>query len=495
MATSAGENDLDVIVIGAGISGINAGYRLMTQCPSKRFTILENRFDMGGTWDLFKYPGIRSDSDLHTFGFPWRPWPEKYAIASGGLIKSYLRDSASIHGIDKKIRYGHKLVRGNWSSEQQKWQLSVEVRDEHSTETQTKTFYTRFLVLGTGYYNYEEPLESEINGLRNFKGTTVHPQFWPEELDYSGKRVVVIGSGATAITLLPVLAEQAKMVTMLQRSPSYILALPQDDPIGRFLHWILPSSIATKLVRLKWILMAFFFFQLCRAFPNLSKKVLKKRTTDLLPKNMPFSPNFEPTYNPWDQRVCLCPDGDFFKSLHGGHADIATGHIDTVTEKGITLKSGQKLEADIIVTATGLKLRAGGGAKLSVDGVPYNFGENLVWRGILLQNLPNVAMIMGYTNASWTLGADAAANHICRLLNSMDANGQTSAVPTLADPSSVKPMSALNLKSTYIIRAEGTLPRSGDKAPWQARRNYFFDLWVSTRSSLTDGIKYYSVSS
>jgi len=485
--------DMDVVIIGAGISGINAAYRLQTKCPNKSYTIIEDRFDMGGTWDLFQYPGIRSDSDLQTFGFAWRPW-QGDTIARGDLIKTYIKESASLHGIDTKISYGHRLVGADWRSESQSWSLQVDVHDRKWKVTARKTFNAKFLILGTGYYNYEEPLDVVIHGLENFKGTVVHPQFWPGQLDYKDKKVVIIGSGATAVTLLPVLAETAGKVTMLQRSPGYIVARPKADAVGDFIKRWLPLWLAHEVIRLRFSLLGLFFFNFCKAYPEAAKRALKKRTSALLPPNVEYSPHFEPKYNPWDQRMCLCPDGDFYTSLHAGKAGVATGVVETMTSDKIILESGQEIEADIIVTATGLKLRVGGGAKISVDGEPYEVGKHFVWRGVMLQNLPNAALVLGYTNASWTLGADAAALHICRLLNSMDIKGQTSVVPFIEDPDSVKPMQAMNLKSTYLIRAKGTMPMAGDKAPWTARRNYFIDTWQSRRSNLVDGLKFFSVS-
>lgn len=354
--------DYDVIIVGSGISGINSAYRVQTQVPNATYTILEARGGLGGTWDFFKYPGIRSDSDLHTFGFPWRPWTERRAIADGPSIVRYLKESAEEYGIDKKIQYNHKVISADWSSDTLNWSLEV----QHNGET--KTMRGRFLILGTGYYNYDEPMESKIPGLERFKGTTVHPQFWPEDLDYSNKKMVIIGSGATAVTLLPVVAKTASHVTMLQRSPSYVLSLPNGDPLGEFYHRFLPLSWAHKLDRYRFLVFGFLFYHFCRFFPNAARGVLAKATKKQLPPSVLFDPHFVPTYNPWDQRLCLCPDGDFYEAMRSGKADVVTGHIKTVTEKGILLESGETITADIICTATGLKLKIAGGMTFTVDG-------------------------------------------------------------------------------------------------------------------------------
>lgn len=486
------QHDFDVLVIGAGISGINIAYRLQTQCPHKTFAILENRFSVGGTWDLFRYPGIRSDSDVYTFGFTWRPFTGKESIVKGELMREYIKESAAAVGIDRKIRFGHKMVSAHWSSDLQKWRLEVEIRDLAGHTTETANFYANFLMLGTGYYDYESPLQTVIPGLDNFKGTKVHPQWWPEELDYSGKKIVVIGSGATAVTLLPNLAKTASKVTMLQRSPGYIVSLPEVDPFAAWARRSLPSWLAHPIIWWKFVLTNFFFFNFCRAFPKVARNMLRKGTTAALAGSIPFEPHFNPRYNPWEQRMCVVPGGDFFKSLREGKADIATGYIETVTEDGILLKSGQKIDADIIVTATGLRLQVGGGAQWFVDNKPFNWGENYSWRGMMSETLPNASLIIGYTNASWTLGADATAQHLCKLLNWMDKQGYTSVVPTL-EGQTLSESSILNLDSTYVQVAKARLPKAGDKAPWKSRTNYLKDLWQSKYPDLQTGLKYYRV--
>ncbi|KAK7545045.1 monooxygenase flavin-binding family protein-like protein [Phyllosticta citribraziliensis] len=485
--------DYDVIIVGAGIAGINGAYRVQTQLPEgTSYAILESRDAIGGTWDLFKYPGIRSDSDLHTFGFPWRPWKEQRAIADGESIVKYIRESAAMYGIDQKIKFRHKLLAADWRSELQRWRLSV----EHNGEKKTLT--SRFLFMGTGYYDYQEPLEVTIPGLENFKGTIVHPQFWPEDLDYTGKKVVVIGSGATAITLLPSLADKASHVAMLQRSPSYLLSLPSASPVEKLISWILPAAIGTKLLRWRWLFIGWFFFNFCRAFPRAARAILRLRTQSMLPKNVPHDPHFVPPYNPWEQRMCVCPDADFFDALASGKTSIATGHIKTVTADGIQLTdpAAQKLNpritsgVDIIVTATGLKILLAGGTRLSVDGTPIDAGSKFLWRGLMLQDVPNAAFVIGYTNASWTLGADATAQLFTRIVNHMAAEGIASCVPTLPphDAASMEKRPTLNLNSTYVKKAMDALPMTGDRGPWVARSSYYRDFWNAKFGDFRDGL-------
>jgi cation diffusion facilitator CzcD-associated flavoprotein CzcO len=476
---------LDVIIVGAGISGINAAYRVKTELPGHTYTILDARGALGGTWDFFRYPGIRSDSDLHTFGFPWRAWKAQSPIATAPEILKYLNETAKEEGIDRKIQFHHKMLSANWSSDQQAWQLEVDANGER------KYFHSRFLILGTGYYSYDQGLQAEIPGLDTFKGPIAHPQFWPEDLDFKDKNIAIIGSGATAVTLLPALAKEgARHVTMVQRSPGYFVSLPQSDPITYYAAKFLPAWMAQRLNRIRFMTFAWLLFQWCRHFPNAAKNVLRKGTLAQLPKNIPYDPHFEPKYNPWEQRMCICPDGDFFKPLREGKADIATGHIETVTEHGITLKSGQKLDADIIVTATGLKVQIAGGAKISVDGSPIKINEKYIWKGTMLEDVPNAAFIIGYTNASWTLGADAAAQLIIRLLKNMEKAKQTSAVPKLENPDVLKPTPFLNLTSTYLQKAESVFPKSGDQAPWKARTNYFQDLYTAKYGDIKHGLQF-----
>lgn len=467
--------DYDVLIVGAGISGINSAYRIQTQLPGATYAILEARGRLGGTWDFFRYPGVRSDSDLHTFGLPWRPWTEKRAIADGSSIVKYLRDSAEEFGIDKKIRYHHKVAAAHWDSEEQKWTLEV----QH--DSTTKSVSCRFLILGTGYYDYQEAMKANIPGLENFKGQVIHPQFWPEHVDYKEKNMIIVGSGATAITLLPVIAKMASHVTMLQRSPSYIVSLPTADPLSTLYHRFLPSSWAFKLDRLRFISFSYYFFYFCRWFPNLARRSLAKETQRQLPPSLKLDPHFVPTYNPWDQRMCLCPDGDFYEALRSRKASVATGRIDTVTEKGIRLESGETLEADIICTATGLRLQMAGGMSFFIDGQKLHVPDKFMWKGVMLQDLPNAAFVMGYTNASWTLGADATAQLLTRLMNYMRSNGHKVAIPRLPNPEAMKPLPMLNLNSTYIHNAKDIMPKAGSEGQWRPRSNYFRDIMVAKR--------------
>ena len=483
------ENEYDVIIIGAGISGVNFAYRLQTQNPELSFTILEGREAIGGTWDLFKYPGIRSDSDLYTFGFPWRPWSEQKSIAEGPLIVKYVRESAAMYGIDKKVQFKHKVRQPSWSTDQQSWSLAV---DANGTP---KTFKSRFLLLCTGYYDYKQPLPALIPGIENFKGNVVHPQFWPEALDYKNREIVVIGSGATAITLLPALAKDAKHVTMLQRSPSYILSQPAEDGLEKAIRAIFPVSIAHKLIRVKWLVIPYLFISFCTWFPNAARNMVRKAAKTQLPPSMELDPNFNPTYSPFQQRMCFCPDGDFYESLREGTSSIQTGVIKTITEKSIKLESGQELNPDIIVTATGLKIQLAGGMKLLVDGKQISVSEKFVWKSVMMQDLPNAAFVVGYTDASWTLGADSTALLICRLLKRMEKEKTRVVVPRLTaeEEKNMKVMPYLKLQSTYVQKAKDALPKAGDGAQWRARSTYFNDLWQAKFGDIRTGLQYIGV--
>ncbi|KAL2819855.1 hypothetical protein BDW59DRAFT_181572 [Aspergillus cavernicola] len=478
--------DYDVVIVGAGISGINSAYRLQTQLPHLRYTILEAREQLGGTWDLFKYPGIRSDSDLFTFGFSWQPWDQSNPIAEGPAIIKYLKRTTEKHGIDRHIQYQQRLRGADWSSTDNTWSLSV----ENTADEQVRAISARFIIFGTGYYDYHTPLESNIPGLDHFTGQVVHPQFWPEDLDYSDKRIVIIGSGATAITLLPNLVEKAQHVTMLQRSPTYILPLPNRN--RSLLSWIFPAFIARRLIRIGWMITSRFFFLFCQTFPFLARFVLRQSTKRHLPKNVPWDPHFRPRYNPWDQRLCVSPDGDFYNSLHTGKAAVKTDTISSVTPNGIQLNSGEFLGADMIVPATGLRLKIAGGSSINVDGVPVQIGEKFIWHGMMLQDVPNASFMIGYTNASWTLGADATALTLCRLLENLEKRGYAGSVPRLAPSlaSSIQPRRLLNLNSTYVTKAEKDLPQAADRGPWVPRDNYLSDLWFANYGNLDEGMEY-----
>ncbi|KIW32103.1 uncharacterized protein PV07_03673 [Cladophialophora immunda] len=487
----AADNNFDVIIIGAGISGINSAYRLQEGLPDYSYAILEGRAEIGGTWSLFKYPGIRSDSDLHTFGFPWDPWKEDRSIADAGSILRYVKTTAARHGIDKHIKYQHKVESMNWSTENQHWEIDVTVDG-----TEKRKYYSRFILLGTGYYDYTQGLNTKISGIENFKGTVVHPQFWPEDLDYTDKKVVIIGSGATAVTLLPAMTGKAKSVTMLQRSPSYFLPIPLTEPIDGLIKRIFPEKWAYQLIRLRFLMVGFLFFQFCRLFPKKGRSVLREATEKELPANIPFEPHFVPRYNPWEQRMCITPGGDFFAALRTGKADVVTDTIQDCSANEIKLTSGATLPADIIITATGLKILFGGGASVSVDGEPYQMNRKFIWRGALLQDLPNFTFIFGYTNASWTLGADATAQLWVRLLKEMKAKNMTSMIPRVNEKEQVAEVPLLNLNSSYIKAAQeaDTLPKGGDRGPWVPRSSYLRDIWHAKFGDIRTGLQFNRIS-
>ncbi|KAJ5589575.1 hypothetical protein N7537_012253 [Penicillium hordei] len=475
----------DIIIVGAGISGINAAYRVQDQLPGYSYTILEARTDLGGTWDLFKYPGIRSDSDLFTFGFQFNPWSHDNPIAEGSAIKEYVRDTATKYGIDKKILYNRRLSSANWSSDENTWSLTVNHNDSQHTYT------ARYVIFGTGYYNYKNPLKADIPGLDAFQGQIIHPQFWPEDLQYKDKKIVIIGSGATAITLLPNLADHAARVTMLQRSPTYILSVPNRSS-SRWISYLLPNALYARMQRMIWIYTTRLFFLFCQRFPNFARWLLKLNVRKQLPNHIPYDPHFKPRYNPWEQRLCVCPDGDLFRSLRQGKADVKTDTIREVTKNGIILNSGEQLEADIIVTATGLRLQIAGGSALSVDGKKIDVGDKYLWNGIMLQDLPNAAFVIGYTNASWSLGSDATAQFVCRLLKELELRKLISAVPRLKekDAATLQDRPLLNLKSTYVSLAERVLPKAADRGPWQPRDHYLKDLKFAHSGDIDTGLEF-----
>jgi cation diffusion facilitator CzcD-associated flavoprotein CzcO len=474
----------DVVVVGAGLSGIGAGYRLQTECPRKSYVILEARDALGGTWDLFRYPGVRSDSDMHTLSFPFRPWRGKRSMVDGPSILAYLRETAEEHGIDRRIRFGQRVVRASWSSEEARWTLDVRAGDDAAP-----TRYTAgFLYLCSGYYSYEHGYQPEFPGVGRFDGPVIHPQSWPDDLDHAGKRIVVIGSGATAVTLVPALAERAAHVTMLQRSPSYVLSLPGEDPLSAALWRHLPERVAGPVVR--WInaLGAAALYQVCRRAPSLAKKMLRSGVRRLLPADYQIDPHFSPTYDPWDQRLCLVPDGDLFVALGSGRASIVTDRITTFTEHGISLESGAELDADVVVTATGLEMLAWGGIEVDVDGIAQEPGKAYFFRGFMMSDIPNLAMCLGYTNASWTLRADLVSRSVCRLLNHMDRHGYASAVP-VGDPS-LTGRSSFPLSAGYVQRALDRFPKQGTRSPWYLRQNYVIDAFTTRFGDLTRGLSF-----
>jgi monooxygenase len=474
---------VDVLILGAGLSGIGAACHLREHCPQKSFAILEAREAIGGTWDLFRYPGIRSDSDMFTLGYSFRPWQDTKALADGGSILEYVRETARDHDVEREIRFGHRAVRAEFSSADARW--TVEAQRDGG---ETVRISCDFLYACTGYYRYDEGYTPEFAGRERFAGRFVHAQHWPEDLDCAGKRVVVIGSGATAVTLVPALAELGAEVTMLQRSPTYVLSIPERDAIADVLRRHLPAKLAYSLVRAKNVTLATLVYQLCRRAPRRMAKLIRRLATMQLPEGFDVATHFTPSYEPWDQRLCFVPDGDLFKALHGG-ASIATGQIETFTERGIELASGEQLEADVIVAATGLNLLMLGGLELRVDGRDVAIGETVAYKGMMLAGVPNMAMTLGYTNASWTLKADLIARYVCRVLNHMDARGLEIATPEPPDPSlATEP--ALDLKSGYVLRSLHALPRQGVSAPWKLHQNYVRDVQLLKRGPIDDAMRF-----
>ncbi len=472
----------DVLIVGAGLSGVGAAVHLQRDCPRKTYAILEARERSGGTWDLFQYPGIRSDSDMFTLGYSFKPWTEAKAIADGPSILNYIRETAREHGVEEHIRYSRRVVRASWSSADARWTVDVERGDTGETEQLT----CAFLYGNTGYYKYAEGFTPQFAGVERFRGELVHPQHWPEQLDYAGKRVVVIGSGATAVTLVPAMVDGgAEHVTMLQRSPTYIVALPGRDPIADFLRAKLPARLAYTAVRWKNVVLQAIFYQLSRRRPKLMRRVFRRGVERALPAGYDVDTHFTPTYDPWDQRVCLVPDADLFRAIGGGRASVATDRIETFTERGLKLVSGEELEADVIVTATGLNLQLLGGMTLAVDGEDVDLSECVGYKGIMFSGVPNAAVTLGYTNASWTLKADLCAEYVCRLLNHMDANGYRRVTPLGPDPSlPTRPF--LDLRSGYILRSLDALPKQGDTTPWRLHQNYARDILMLRRGPLED---------
>ncbi len=471
---------LDVIIVGAGLSGIGAAYHIGSRCPDKRYAILEGRKTSGGTWDLFRYPGLRSDSDMFTLGYAFRPWTGEKAIADGASILSYVRDTAREHGIDQHIRYEHRVLRAAWSTTYARWTLDVQVRGE------TTRLSCSFLYLCSGYYDYERGHTPELPGRDAFSGRVIHPQHWPDDLDVTGKRVVVLGSGATAVTLVPALAAQAAHVTMLQRSPTYVMALPARDAVADRVRALFPASFAHKLVRAKNVLVAQLFYQLSRRAPAIAKRLIRAGVVSALPGGYDVDTHFSPRYDPWDQRVCFVPDGDLFRAISSGRASVVTDRVRTLVPDGIVLESGALLPADILVTATGLELLALGGVELAVDGAAVDLPSTYTYKGVMLGNVPNLAFCVGYTNASWTLRADLSSGFVASVLAYMQSHGRTRCVPEL-DARSMTPKPILDLTSGYVRRSVDRFPKQGSDAPWTLRQNYVLDLLGMKLGEIEDG--------
>ena len=476
---------LDAIIVGAGLSGIGAAVHLQRDFPGRRFTILESRAAMGGTWDLFRYPGVRSDSDMFTLGYAFKPWTDAKSLADGPAIRDYIVDTAVEHGLDHQVRYGHKVVRADWSSADARWTLEIEHETDAAGHTRRSRLACNFLLACSGYYRYSEGHAPEFPGAADFAGRLVHPQFWPEDLDYAGRRVVVIGSGATAVTLVPEMAKTAAHVTMLQRSPSYVLSLPARDPVAQSLRRHLPRMLAYRLTRTKNIGVAMLFFKLARRWPAKVKKNLIGMVRQALGPSHDVDTHFTPRYDPWDQRVCFVPDGDLFAAIKGGRAEVVTDRIDTFTPGGIRLASGRELPADIVVSATGLVLNLLGDVAFAIDGHPVDFSRTLGYKGMMFSGVPNLIYTFGYTNASWTLKADLTADYASRLFAYMDKHGYASATPVGGPGVETKPF--LDFSSGYVQRAVDMMPKQGVKSPWRLYQNYLLDLLTLRYSRIADG--------
>ncbi|MGZ8305664.1 MAG: flavin-containing monooxygenase [Allosphingosinicella sp.] len=472
----------DVLVVGAGLSGIGAAYHLQQGSPRRSYVILEGREAIGGTWDLFRYPGIRSDSDMYTLGYSFRPWEEAKAIADGPSILRYVNDTADRYGIRRHIRFCLQVRRAEWSSAEARWLVEAERTDGGGRVR----FTCNWLHMCSGYYNYAEVYDPEFAGRESFRGTIVHPQFWPEDMDYAGKKVVVIGSGATAVTIVPEMAKAAAHVVMLQRSPTYMVSRPSEDTIANGLRKVLPSKVAYGITRWKNVLLQMIFFNLARKRPAKVKEKLLDEVRKLLPEGYDVGTHFTPRYNPWDQRLCLVPDADMFEALSDGSASIVTGEIEGFTEAGIRLKTGEELEADIVVTATGLKLQLLSDVAFSVDGERRDLSKTLSYRGMMFSDVPNLSYSFGYTNASWTLKADLTGGYLTRLLNHLDKTGTEIALP-VREPG-IEEVPFLDFTSGYVQRARDILPKQGSKKPWKLYQNYALDMMSLKFASVEDGV-------
>ena len=482
------DEHFDIIIIGGGLSGIDAGYHVQANCAGKSYVILEGRDAIGGTWDLFRYPGVRSDSDMYTFGYSFRPWLAKAAIADGESIRTYIRETAEAYGIDRKIRFRHRVERASWSSADALWTVEA----ERGVEKEPVRFTCNFLFTCTGYYDYAGGYTPEFAGTETFRGRIAHPQKWPADLDYAGTRVVVIGSGATAITIVPVMAETAAHVTMLQRSPTYIVSRPSEDALANWLRRHLPTKLAYGIARWRYVLLGLYFYNLCRRKPDAVKRWIVGQVRRQLGAGYDVETHFTPRYNPWDQRLCIVPNSDLFRAIKAGRVEIVTDQIETFTPTGIRLQSGRDLAADIIVTATGLKLQLLGGMQIVVDGKPVNFAETTNYKGVMFSDVPNLASAFGYTNASWTLKCDLTSAYISRLINYMDKNGYVQCTPRRRDPS-IGREPLIDFTSGYIRRSIDQFPRQGSKQPWRLHQNYLLDLVSLRFGSVDDGALEFSL--
>jgi len=480
----------DVLIVGAGLSGIDAAHHLQELCPKKSYAIIEQRERIGGTWDLFRYPGVRSDSDMFTMGYSFRPWTGAKAISPGKEIREYIQSVARDEGIDRHIRFRHRIRRASWSTQEATWTIEAEHSPPDGPQ-EPVTLTCNFLFSCAGYYRYSQGYTPDFPGLENFQGKVVHPQAWPENLDYAGKRVVIIGSGATAVTLLPAIAKTAGHVTMLQRSPTYMVCRPEHDAIADRLRRVLPAKLAHRLSRWKNMAYAMYAYQLARRKPDLVKAAIQKQVRMMLGPDYDVATHFSPRYNPWEQRLCLVPDGDFFNAIKSGSASVVTDTIDCITQSGVRLQSGKELEADIIVTATGLVLQQAGGVELNVDGSTIDTGKTLSYMGLMMSGVPNFASVFGYINASWTLKADLICAYVCRLLNFMEKRGARQVVP-MSNGEAPAAAFVENFSSGYIQRGLASSPRQGTRSPWRVHQNYIRDLISLGGSRFNNGVLKFS---
>ena len=472
----------DIIIIGAGLSGIDAACHFSMNCPDKSYAIFEGRSNIGGTWDLFKYPGIRSDSDMHTFSYNFKPWTVNKTIADADSIMQYLKETVEEYDITDKINFNHFMTEISWSSKNNQWTVQG---TNKKTDQEVKAT-CNFLMLCTGYYDYEKGYTPDFKGLENYKGQFIHPQKWTPDIVYENKEVIIIGSGATAVTLIPTMAEKTKHITMLQRSPSYILSRPLHDPFAKIVHKVLPAKAAHSLARWKNILLSMYLFRVSRKKPEAVKKFIKGEVKKVLGEEYDVETHFNPKYNPWDERLCAIPDNDLFHVIKEGRCTIVTDHIATFTEDGILLESGKELKADLIVSATGLIIKIAGGMKIKVDGQNIDISKLLNYKGVMLQNLPNIATIIGYTNASWTLKADLACAYVCRLIKYMDTKGYKSCVPKSEDKNP-ETVPVIDFSSGYIQRSLDKMPKQGKNYPWRLHQNYIKDTIILKHRKIDDG--------
>lgn len=476
-------DDFEVLIIGAGLSGVGAACQLQKRCPKRDFAILEARDCIGGTWDLFRYPGVRSDSDMFTLGYSFRPWTDAKSIADGQSILRYVRDTACEHGIERSIRFNHRMIRASWSSKENRWIVEA----ERGPSREPVYFSCNFLVMCSGYYSYAKGYTPDFLGIARFKGRIVHPQDWTDDVDYAGKRVVVIGSGATAVTLAPELAKAARSVTLIQRSPTYVAAWPDEDRVANTLRRFLPPGTACAIARWKNVAQGMYFYRICKRDPERAKAMILAGARSTLGPDYDLATHFTPRYNPWDQRLCLAPNDDFFQSIRDNRITVATDEIGTFVESGIKLRSGWQVDADLVITATGLNLQLFGGAQLDIDGRPTDASTLLSYKGVLLSDVPNLASVFGYTNASWTLKAELISGYVCRLLNYMDAHGVRRCTPRNSDPN-IERLPPVDFSSGYFQRSMDKLPRQGPRKPWRINQNYVRDLWDLRVAAIDDGV-------